>query len=152
MNEPNGYLVSYANLSGIRIYNTVQWGVPSYTKMYYSTEITGTTINSAQFIYEPSYVEENSKMMDFILYENYPNPFNPATTINFSLPERSDVSINVYNVIGELVHTVVNTFDAGYQSVNFNAEGLPSGVYIYRIEARGSSETFVSSKKMLLVK
>jgi subtilisin family serine protease len=91
--------------------------------------------------------------VEFALSQNYPNPFNPATMINFSLPEKSDVSLNVYNVIGELVRTVVkNTFDAGYQSVNFNAEGLPSGVYIYRIEAKGSSETFVSSKKMLLVK
>ncbi len=91
--------------------------------------------------------------VEFNLSQNYPNPFNPTTKINFTLSERSDVTINVYNVIGELVSTVVkNTFDAGYQSVSFNAANLPSGVYVYRIEAKGISRTFVSSKKMVLVK
>lgn len=153
LNEPNGYLFDYPNLSGTRIYNTVQWGVPSYTKMYYSTEISGNIINSAQYIYEPSYVEKDSKKTGYILFDNYPNPFNPTTTINFHLPEKAEVSINIYNTIGELVSKVVNnTFDAGYQSINFNASGLPSGVYIYRIKAKAHSRTFISSKKMLLLK
>jgi subtilisin family serine protease len=91
--------------------------------------------------------------VEFSLSQNYPNPFNPTTAINFTLPEKSSVTINVYTIIGELVNTVVkNTFDAGYQSVNFNAANLPSGVYVYRIEAKGISRTFVSSQKMLLIK
>ncbi len=106
-----------------------------------------------QAVYSNEIEVEVKAPVQFTLSQNYPNPFNPTTMINFSLTEKSDVSLNVYNVIGELVCTVVNnTFDAGYQSVNFNAKGLPSGVYIYTLEARGSSETFVSSKKMLLVK
>ncbi len=89
----------------------------------------------------------------YSLLQNYPNPFNPSTTIGFTLPEMSDVTIGVYNIVGELVKKIAgNTFDAGYQSVNFNASGLPSGVYIYRIEAKGNSRTFVSSKKMILIK
>ncbi len=91
--------------------------------------------------------------VQFSLSQNYPNPFNPATTINFNLPEKSDVTLNVYNIIGELVSIVIhNSYEAGYQSVNFNAPNLPSGVYVYRIEAKGNSRTFVSSKKMLLLK
>ncbi len=89
----------------------------------------------------------------YSLSQNYPNPFNPATTLGFTLPERAVVTISIYNVVGELVQTAVkNTFNAGYQSVDFNASGLPSGVYVYRIEAKGDSKTFVSSKKMLLLK
>lgn len=153
LTEPNGYLFSYANLSGIRIYNTVQWGVPSYTKMYYSTEISGNIINSAQYIYEQSSVDEGRNIKDFTLYDNYPNPFNSTTVINFSLPERAEVSINVYNTLGEFVCKVVdNSFDAGYQSVNFNASALPSGIYIYRIEAKGNDKEFISSKKMIFLK
>ena len=90
---------------------------------------------------------------EFNLSQNYPNPFNPTTKINFTLPEKSNVTLNVYNVIGELISTVIqNTFDAGYQSIDFNASHLPSGVYVYKLEAKGNSRTFVSSKKMILMK
>jgi hypothetical protein len=148
LNEPNRFLFSVANLSGIRIYNT-----HDNTKFYYSTTINGTTINSTQFIYNPSSIEEKTNLRDFIVYQNYPNPFNPKTKINFTLSEKSDVTIKVYNTIGELVSTIVrNSFEAGYQSVDFNASGLTSGVYVYRIEAKGNSRTLVASKKMLLLK
>jgi hypothetical protein len=148
LNEPNRFLFSVANLSGIRIYNT-----HDNTKFYYSTTINGTTINSTQFIYNPSSIEEKTNLRDFIVYQNYPNPFNPTTKINFTLSEKSDVTIKVYNTIGELVSTIVrNSFEAGYQSVDFNASGLTSGVYVYRIEAKGNSRTLVASKKMLLLK
>ena len=153
LNEPNGYLFGYPNLSGIRIYSTEQWGVPLNTEMYYSTEISGVTIYSSQYVYEPSNVVGKLDHFYFFLFDNYPNPFNLSTMINFNLPENSDVTVNVYNAIGEHVTTLVSkTFDAGYHSVNFNAAGLPSGIYIYRIEAKGTSQTFVSSKKMLLLK
>lgn len=89
----------------------------------------------------------------YSLLQNYPNPFNPSTTIGFTLPENSYVTLGVYNIVGELVKKITgDTFDAGYHSVDFNAAGVPSGVYIYRIEARGESRTFVTSKKMILIK
>jgi len=85
----------------------------------------------------------------FSLSQNYPNPFNPVTKINYSLPSAVKVNINVYDIIGRLVKTLVNEFkEAGSYDIQFNGAGLASGVYFYRIEAGD----FVDSKKMVLVK
>ena len=90
---------------------------------------------------------------NFALMQNYPNPFNPSTTIEFSIPQTSNVSIQVYNVIGELVASLVNqSLDAGYHRFNFNASNLPSGTYVYQLKANGENGTFVDTKKMLLLK
>jgi hypothetical protein len=90
---------------------------------------------------------------DYTLKQNYPNPFNPVTTIEYSLPENAEVRIDIYNTLGELVKTLINsTMEAGYQEINFDASNLPSGTYIYQIKAKGEIKTFVESKKMLLVK
>ncbi len=106
-----------------------------------------------QSVYSDEIRIEITAPLQFSLSQNYPNPFNPSTTINFSLPEKAEVTVNIYDVIGELVKTIVhNTFGAGYQSLNFNASGLTSGVYIYRIEAKGVTRSFASSKKMILMK
>jgi hypothetical protein len=85
----------------------------------------------------------------FELSQNYPNPFNPVTTIRFSLPQSGNVKLTVYNILGEQVAELVNGFkEAGVHTINFNAENLNSGLYIYKIEANG----FVQSRKMTLVK
>ena len=106
-----------------------------------------------QSVYSNEIRVEVKTPLNYSLSQNYPNPFNPATTISFALPEKADVIINIYSILGELINNAVNKkFQAGNQSVNFNASGLPSGVYIYRIEAKGDSRTFVTSKKMLLLK
>jgi hypothetical protein len=85
----------------------------------------------------------------YSLSQNYPNPFNPSTVINYSLEKPSNVSLAIYNVLGQKVATLVNQFmQAGSYSYSFDATRLASGVYFYRIEA-GS---FVSVKKMLLMK
>ena len=94
---------------------------------------------------------------EFSLQQNYPNPFNPSTTIEYSIPERTDVKLTVINIVGEEVATLVNqTMDAGNYSVEFNATSLPSGVYFYRLQAgdpsTGSGQSFVTSKKMILLK
>ncbi|HXG37213.1 MAG TPA: T9SS type A sorting domain-containing protein [Bacteroidota bacterium] len=90
--------------------------------------------------------------VEFRLSQNYPNPFNPATVISFTLPDvgtRHDVSLRVFNMLGQEVATLVNgEMEAGYHQVQWQAEGLPSGVYFYRLEA-GS---FVETKKMMLVR
>ena len=78
----------------------------------------------------------------FALYANYPNPFNPSTTITFSLDRKSDVSLKVFNVLGQEVATLVNgTMGAGVQSVRFDAGNLSSGVYFYRLQANGQALT-----------
>ncbi len=83
------------------------------------------------------------------LDQNYPNPFNPTTEIRFSLPEESKVVLEIYNLTGAKVATLVNgRMSAGFHSVNFDAGQLPSGVYLYKIKANG----FSSTKKMSLLK
>ncbi|MCL4548606.1 MAG: matrixin family metalloprotease [Bacteroidetes bacterium] len=80
---------------------------------------------------------------------NYPNPFNPTTTINYQIPENGFVTIKVYDVLSKEVATLVSgNKSAGYYSVNFDASKLTSGVYIYTINVNG----FAQSKKMLLMK
>jgi hypothetical protein len=81
--------------------------------------------------------------------DNYPNPFNPVTVINYQLPQDGFVTLKVYDMLGKEVATVVNEYkNAGYYKVNFDAGRLTSGVYIYRI----SSNNFFLTKKMLLMK
>jgi 3-phytase len=85
----------------------------------------------------------------FELSQNYPNPFNPETKITYSLTESGNVKLTVYNLLGEQVAVLVNEFkEAGFHTINFNAENLLSGIYIYRINA----EQFSDTKKMLLIK
>lgn len=89
----------------------------------------------------------------FSLGQNYPNPFNPTTTIEYSVPEVSNVTISVYSIVGELAATLVSgSVEAGYHRINFNASNLPSGTYIYQLKAVGESRTFVDNKKMILLK
>jgi hypothetical protein len=85
----------------------------------------------------------------FELGQNYPNPFNPVTTIKYLLPQSGNVKLVVYNLIGEQVVKLADEFEgAGVHTINFNASGLNSGVYIYKLEATG----LVQSKKMILLK
>jgi beta-glucosidase len=98
------------------------------------------------------------------LYENFPNPFNPSTTIKYGLPRAYHVKLMVYNVLGELLATLVDHVeDPGYHAVPFNASGLASGVYIYRLQVStpsgqagtlptDSRQVFLATKKMLLLK
>jgi len=86
---------------------------------------------------------------DFVLKQNYPNPFNPTTTITYGLPQPAEVQLNVYDVLGRRITSLVNQRqNAGFQSITFDATQLSSGMYIYRLEAGD----FVQTRKMLLVK
>ncbi len=92
--------------------------------------------------------------MEFKLNQNYPNPFNPSTKINYNLPVDSRVNLSVYNILGELVATLVNgNVSAGYHRLNFEASSLNSGVYFYRLNAEGiGGEKFSHTQKMILAK
>ncbi|MDP2304034.1 MAG: T9SS type A sorting domain-containing protein [Ignavibacteria bacterium] len=86
---------------------------------------------------------------DYTFYQNYPNPFNPTTTIKFGLPKEGIVTLEVYNLIGEKVATLVNKeLTAGYHSIDFNGSSLSSGIYLYKL-AVGE---FTSTKKFVLMK
>ncbi len=90
----------------------------------------------------------------YSLEQNYPNPFNPSTQINFSLAVDSRVSLKVFDVLGRQVAELVNNnLTAGQHNINFNASNLSSGVYFYRLEAKGvNGKNFTSIKKMILTK
>jgi hypothetical protein len=112
--------------------------------------------NNFSIIYIPVSVTQVEEIAtDFRLEQNYPNPFNPNTTIKYSIPVQSEVSIKVYNSIGEKITELVNlNQSAGSYQVNWDAENLPSGIYLYSIEAipNDGSALFQSVKKMILLK
>ncbi|MBU1099243.1 MAG: right-handed parallel beta-helix repeat-containing protein [Bacteroidetes bacterium] len=101
-------------------------------------------------------VEEiDSKLpKEFVLSKNYPNPFNPTTKINYSLPVACNVSLKVYDILGGEVAVLVNKEQApGNYKAEFNASKFASGVYIYRLHAVGRErQVFVKSSKMILIK
>ena len=87
--------------------------------------------------------------ISYSLDQNYPNPFNPTTSIRFTIPESQDVRLDVYNVLGQRVATLLNTqMNAGTHTVPFDATRLSSGMYIYRLQAG----EFVQQRKMMLIK
>jgi hypothetical protein len=98
----------------------------------------------------PTNIEPVAELPEiFKLEQNYPNPFNPSTIIEFSLPQNGNVVLEVFNIQGQHIATLVNgSKDAGVHSVNFDASNLASGLYLYRIQAEGFNQV----KKMMLVK
>jgi hypothetical protein len=92
---------------------------------------------------------ESIKINDYQLNQNYPNPFNPSTKIKYSITQPSNVVIKVFDILGNEIEILVNEEkQTGTYELTWNAEGLPSGVYFYRLQA-GS---FVETKKMILLK
>lgn len=86
---------------------------------------------------------------EFNLSQNYPNPFNPSTNINFNIANSARVELSIFNVLGQKVHTLIDgSLNAGQHSVTFDATGLTSGVYFYRLTAGANTAT----QKMLLMK
>ena len=100
----------------------------------------------------PVNVDDNNYeniLKTYILEQNYPNPFNPSTKISWQVPEGSRQTLKIYDVLGNEVTTLVDEYKpAGTYEVEWNASGLPSGVYFYQLSAEGSVET----KKMILMK
>jgi myo-inositol-hexaphosphate 3-phosphohydrolase len=85
----------------------------------------------------------------FFLTQNYPNPFNPVTIINYFIPEKTNVSPKIFNSMGELVSDLVNEEkEPGNYSVDFDASGLASGIYVYRLQ----TTSFSANKKMMLIR
>ncbi len=97
----------------------------------------------------------NTLPVKFVLAQNYPNPFNPSSIIKFALPVNSNVTLDVYNVLGQRVAQLVNgKLTAGYHSVKWNAGEFASGVYIYKLSAKNNNgdQIFSSTRKMVLLK
>ncbi|MDX1700856.1 MAG: T9SS type A sorting domain-containing protein, partial [Melioribacteraceae bacterium] len=93
--------------------------------------------------------QETTIPLRYELTQNYPNPFNPTTQIKYSILKQGNVSLKVFNILGQEVKTLVNEVKApGVYQVDFDASELATGMYIYQLQAGD----FVSAKKMLLVK
>jgi len=104
----------------------------------------------ADFVGHATAVEDNiNSPYDYKLVQNYPNPFNPSTRISYSIKEEGLVTLKIYNVLGQEVATLVNDFkSSGNYNVNFDASRLSSGIYLYKLNSNG----FTQTKKMMLVK
>jgi len=138
-NQTVPVIVSNGNLGAIVVWQDFRNGVNS--------DIYETGFNTSGLV---SNNNEVSIIPDeFKLSQNYPNPFNPSTSINYSIPTASNVKITIYDALGKNVNELVNKSQvSGNYSVVWNAANMPSGVYIYKIEAGSFSET----KKMILIK
>ena len=105
--------------------------------------------NDGAYSYSKVVEVEFNSLIEYSLSQNFPNPFNPITTINFTLPLSANVKLTIFNMLGQEIKTLANGFkEAGIYTFNFDASELNSGMYIYKIEA-GS---FTQTRKMTLVK
>jgi hypothetical protein len=98
---------------------------------------------------DPDPVFDTSVLQSITLSQNYPNPFNPITKIEFVLPKSSEVSLRIYNILGEEVATLLSaSLLSGSHQVEWDATGLSSGIYLYRLDAEGE----VRTRKLILMK
>jgi hypothetical protein len=143
--EQVGYVAGFGTTTEPKAYSFVDTELEegNYTYRLKQIDFDGT------YTYSSEVSVEVELPLEYTLEQNYPNPFNPTTTINYAIAEDGFVKLAVYNMLGEEVATIVNNIQkAGRYEVNFNASGLSSGVYIYRIE----TTNFTSSKKLMLMK
>ena len=105
--------------------------------------------NDGAYSYSKAVEVEFNNVMEYSLSQNFPNPFNPITTISFTLPLSGNVKLTIFNVLGQEIKMLVNGFkEAGIYTFNFDAKILNSGIYLYKLEADG----FTQTKKMTIVK
>ncbi len=139
-----GTVLAKCDIAEIAVYDTVLSDSDRLSIEIYLSNKYGMTTTTGLVAFQSKDITESFK-----LSQNYPNPFNPTTTIEYALPHRSHVSLTVFNMLGQQVATLVNgEVEAGYHGVQFNAAGLASGVYFYRLQTPG----FVQTRKLLLVR
>lgn len=131
------------------------WGVYKFP----SGKIIGSDMSNGLFVIKTTFpltnIHENSIVKDYILEQNFPNPFNPSTSIKFSIKSSSVVSLKIHNVNGKEVASVINDRrDAGQYEVNINVNdfNLSSGTYFYTLKVVSGFNKFSETKKMILVK
>ncbi|MGE5436971.1 MAG: M1 family aminopeptidase [Syntrophothermus sp.] len=144
--EKVGFVQGAGNSTTNRSYSFVNF-IKDYGKYAYrlkQIDLDGTYEYSSEV-----YVTAGIKPVSFRLAQNYPNPFNPTTVIQFELPQESKITLKVYNLLGEVVSTLINeTYPAGVHTAEFDASNLTSGVYIYEL----STDAVKLRQKMILQK
>jgi hypothetical protein len=137
------------------VFNPKKVGIKDVKLFIYSDNIlmSGEVSVSAESYVEGSQINNvislNKIPADYALQQNYPNPFNPSTIIQYSVPENNFISINVYNIAGQLIETLVKGYHrAGTYKIEWNAGSISTGFYFYKMETGKISIV----KKMLLVK
>lgn len=137
------------NLSGIQVDSLARFSSLTGVLYFSFSNYKLTPRKDADFVGYTTDIKDNLTPAEFSLSQNYPNPFNPSTAIEFSLPKGENVKLEIFDVLGRSVQTIINEYkEAGNYKVYFNASALPSGMYIYRIDAGAKS----SVKKMILMK
>ncbi|GAB1348252.1 hypothetical protein MASR1M107_04640 [Ignavibacteriales bacterium] len=137
------------NLSGIQVDSLARFSSLTGVLYFSFSNYKLTPRKDADFVGYTTDIKDNVIPAEFNLSQNYPNPFNPSTAIEFSLPKGENVKLEIFDVLGRSVQTIINEYkEAGNYKVYFNAASLPSGMYIYRIDAGVKS----SVKKMILMK
>jgi len=145
-----GFVPSFGSTTESKSYSFKISDAPSGIQYYRLKQIdfdgTFTHFNSVEV--------DGPMVREFVLYQNHPNPFNPSTTISFSLPVESNVRITLFNMLGQQVAQLVNSdFQTGNHKIEFNAKDISTGAYIYTLEARGvNGKSFALIKKMILLK
>ena len=155
---------TYGNLYGVTGASTVLNNLVSLNKQTVSGTLIGSigykNITGISFSPVITGVKEQQHIpVSFNLLQNYPNPFNPSTTIEYSIPKASNVKITIYNILGDVVNVIFNSFrDAGSYKTSWNAldgggNKVSSGVYFYELKAvTGSGQESIQMKKMILLK
>lgn len=144
-----GVQVENVNMTGILEYTAIKDYIVQLSEINYTAE--GRVIDKSVHQGKDNMIEESSNKNpgSYRLFDNFPNPFNPTTTIKYDIPVTVVVSLKVFNMLGQEVAVLVNESQfAGLHEVRWNASNYPSGVYFYRINAGDFTET----KKMILTK
>jgi uncharacterized membrane protein len=160
-----GYLIYRSDKPGIDIYKTgpiattrdsfyIDRSFPTSGRVYYVVAAQDihdniSSNNSEVEIIITSVSYENEIPKSFILYQNYPNPFNPATTIEFDIPERTQVKLIIHDALGHEIKVMLDKdLEPGRYKVDFIADNLPSGIYLYTLK----TPKYTKTNKMLLIK
>lgn len=141
--------VSANNAASGAEYSWVDNNVNNGTTYSYTLVVVNADGSRETLVTESATPQENMVVNSFALYQNYPNPFNPQTNITFDLDEASLVNLKVFNVAGQEIAVIANgNYASGRHVVSFDATGMASGVYLYRLEANGHA----AQQKMVLIK
>jgi plastocyanin len=143
--EKIGFIAGHGTTSESKTYSFIDNSVTSGKYQYRLKQID----YNGSYAYSPVVEVEINSPISFDLLQNYPNPFNPSTTIKFNIPEAGNIKLVVYNMLGQEIKTLINGMkDEGVNTIRFDAEDLPSGTYLYKLEAKGFNQT----RKMTLIK